>query len=48
MDGVGDVCDYALFDFDKYGDMNYGAVDDGQYPVSERFVLILEYLFIRG
>jgi autophagy-related protein 9 len=30
IEGVGDVCDYACFDFTAYGDMRFGAETEGK------------------
>jgi len=36
IEGVGDVCSYALFDFQHYGDQNYMA------PVAPEYVITHE------
>lgn len=36
VDGVGTVCDYALFEFEKYGDERFGAPVDGNFPENDR------------
>lgn len=36
VDGIGAVCDYSLFDFEKYGDEKYGAPISGRVHESQR------------
>ena len=36
VDGVGAVCDYSLFEFEKYGDEMYGAAAPGRLHESKR------------
>jgi autophagy-related protein 9 len=36
VEGVGAVCDYSLFDFDRYGDERYGAPAAGRMDESQR------------
>ena len=36
VEGIGTVCDYALFDFDKYGDEDFGAPMNGYMDKSQR------------
>lgn len=36
VEGVGAVCDYSLFDFDRYGDERYGAPSAGRMDESQR------------
>lgn len=36
VEGVGAVCDYSLFDFDRYGDERFGAPADGCVEASQR------------
>jgi hypothetical protein len=36
VDGVGAVCDFSAFDFEKYADERYGAVKDGYSEKSQK------------
>lgn len=36
VDGVGAVCDYSLFDLEKYGNEKYGATVNGLADEADR------------
>ena len=36
VEGVGAVCDYALFDFGEFGDDTYGAPEKGRAEEAQR------------
>lgn len=48
VEGVGAVCDYSLFDFERYGDETFGAAVSGFLDSSQRYVFSIEALISRS